>query len=187
MEEILFNNRSDWRAWLRKNHNKSTGIWLVLYKKKFDTEKLTYDESIEEALCFGWIDSTLKRIDEKKHMIKFTPRKKGSIWSKSNKQRVARLTKQRKMTKAGLNKIEEAKKDGSWKKLIQFEENPEIPQELLLIFKQNNDIEKNFYGMPPSHRKQYLWWIGMAKRDETKKRRIQEAAKRIAKGIRPGM
>ena len=187
MNEILFKNRQEMKSWLRIHGKDSKGIWLIFYKKKFDAGTIQYDEAVEEALCFGWIDSILKRIDEKTHKIKFTPRNPKSNWSKSNRDRVAKLIKQKKMTKAGLKIIEAAKSNGSWNRLVKFEDNPEIPVELHEALDQNPVAKRIFENMPPSHKKQYLWWIAGAKREETRKRRIAETVKRIEAKRSPGL
>ena len=187
MEEKLFDTRKDWRAWLRTHHAKKNALWLVFYKKKVNKGRMQYQEAVEEALCYGWIDSTLQRIDEEKHRIKFTPRKPKSNWSKSNKERVKRLISQGKMTKAGLTKIEAAKANGSWDKLVEFEENPAMPVELEAALSKNQKAKDHFDKMAPSHRKQYLWWISSAKKEETRLRRIHETVKRVAEGRSPGM
>jgi uncharacterized protein YdeI (YjbR/CyaY-like superfamily) len=107
-------NRKEWRKWLQNNYSTSPGIWLVYYKKDSDKPTISYDEAVEEALSFGWIDSKANTLDDERYMQVFTPRKQGSIWSKINKQRVEKLIKNELMTSPGLEKVEVAKKDGSW-------------------------------------------------------------------------
>jgi len=105
-ETLFFNKRSDWRAWLEKNHDKKKEVWLIHYKKHTGKTSIEYNDTVEEALCFGWIDSTLKRIDDEKHVIRFSPRNPNSIWSKSNITRVKKMIKKGKMTISGLEKYE---------------------------------------------------------------------------------
>jgi uncharacterized protein YdeI (YjbR/CyaY-like superfamily) len=106
--------RKQWRQWLEKNHLSSPGIWLIYYKKESGKPRVSYEEAVEEALCFGWIDSLPRKLDNERAMLKFTPRKPKSVWSELNKTRVDKLNKNRLMTPSGLKKIEQAKKDGSW-------------------------------------------------------------------------
>ena len=107
-------NRKEWREWLEKNYDTSPGIWLIYHKKCADKTCVSYDDTVEGALSFGWIDSKVNKLDDERYMQVFTPRKPKSIWSKINKQRVEKLIEQGLMTPAGLEKIETAKADGSW-------------------------------------------------------------------------
>lgn len=104
-----FGHRNEWRAWLEENHATAQELWLVIYKKHTGKVGVTYEEAVEEALCFGWIDGVMKRLDAEKYALRFSPRKKGSVWSESNKRRVTKLIKQGRMTEAGLVKVKEAK------------------------------------------------------------------------------
>jgi uncharacterized protein YdeI (YjbR/CyaY-like superfamily) len=113
-EPQYFRNGAELRAWLQHNHAEATEVWVLMYKKHTGKPGVTLEEATEEALCFGWIDSVLRRIDDEKHALRFTPRKKGSNWSESNKKRVAKLIEQGRMTEAGLTKIDEAKQTGKW-------------------------------------------------------------------------
>ena len=103
-----------WRAWLQEHHERATGVWLVSFKQATGRPRVTYEAAVEEALCFGWIDGILKRIDDEQHVIRFSPRRKNSVWSDSNRKRVNRMTRQGKMTEAGLAAVREAKKNGRW-------------------------------------------------------------------------
>ena len=186
MKKRLFKEREAWRAWLAKNHATETELWLVYYKQKSKKSSVGQAEAVEEALCYGWIDSIVKRIDDERYMQKFTPRKEKSNWSPTNKKRVARLKRQGEMTAAGLAKIDAAKKNGSWTRLDKIEA-VEMPPELDKALGRNKRARAKFDQLPPSHKKQYLWWILSAKREETKKRRIREAVKRLVAGRKPGM
>ena len=114
-QQFHFVNRHDWRTWLEANHATANEAWLVIYKKHTGKPGLSYEEAVEEALCFGWIDGVMKRLDEEKYALRFSPRKKGSVWSELNKRRVAKLIKQGRMTEAGLAKVKEAKANGQWR------------------------------------------------------------------------
>ena len=174
MKKKLFKNRNEWRSWLEKNHDKETEIWLVFYKVKVKKKSIKYDEAVEEALCFGWIDSIVKRIDNEKHMQKYTPRRVNSNWSASNKARVNQLTTEGLMTESGLKAVEIAKQNGSWSKLDSIDIRLETPKILKDAFAKNQKARKKFEELAPSRKKQFLWWIESAKRDDTKERRVKE-------------
>jgi uncharacterized protein YdeI (YjbR/CyaY-like superfamily) len=166
-------DRADWRKWLEENHATSEGIWLVYYKKESGKSRVHYAEAVEEALCFGWIDSTLNPIDEQKYMQLFTPRKPKSAWSKLNKERVEKLLKEGLMTPAGIAKTEAAKHHGSW------EENDSVeafslPEELEIAFAENPRALEFFNSLSNTNRKMILYYLNNAKKPETKFARIKE-------------
>lgn len=166
-------DRKTWRRWLLKNFEKENNIWLKLYKKHSDTPCIVYAEAVEETLCFGWIDSKPNKVDEESFVLFFSKRKAKSPWSAINKKRVEILIATGMMTQAGLNKIEEAKKDGSWD-LLNSIDNLEIPDDLEKEFRKNKIAAKHFHAFSPSARKSILWWITSAKTKETRNKRIKE-------------
>ncbi len=166
-------NRQEWRDWLSKNYDKSAGIWFVYFKKAAGKPGVSYDEAVEEALCFGWIDSVARKLDETRSKLLFTPRKPKSVWSKPNKERIARLINENLITEIGLAKIEAAKKDGSWNAL-DASDNLEIPTDLAKEFKRNKIAAQNFTAFSESVRRGILFWVGSAKRDETRAVRIEK-------------
>jgi len=186
MIKKLFNNRQEWRTWLEKNHDKEAEIWLVFYKVKVKKNSIKYEEAVQEALCFGWIDSIVKRIDNEKHMQKYSPRKVNSNWSASNKARVEKLIKEGLMTESGLKAIEIAKQNGSWSRLDSVDIRLETPKALSAAFKKNHTAKKAYEKLAPSRKKQFLWWIESAKRDETKNKRVEETLKLLVENKRPG-
>ena len=129
MKQVYLKTRKEWREWLNQNHDKSGSIWLVFYKKHTGKATLEYDEAVEEALCFGWIDSIIKKIDDEKYVRKLTPRKADSRWSGLNKKRITKLKKQGLLTEAGIMKVREAKASGLWDK-------PDSPQLLSSILRE---------------------------------------------------
>jgi uncharacterized protein YdeI (YjbR/CyaY-like superfamily) len=163
--------RKAWRDWLTKNHTKSSGVWFVFFKKHTGKPRVSYDEAVEEALCFGWIDSLGRAFDEDRSKLLFTPRKPKSVWSQPNKERVAKLLAAGAMTDIGLAKIEAAKQDASWNTL-DASDNLEISDELATAFRRNHVAQKNFDGFAPSVKKAILYWLYSAKRDETRAARI---------------
>ncbi len=169
---LSFASRAEWRAWLRENYATAKEVLLVHYKKATGRQGLSVAEAVEEALCFGWIDGILKRIDAERHVVRYSPRRAGSVWSQVNKGRVERLTREGRMTAAGLAKVEQAKKNGQWDAAAQREDADTIPADLQKALRKHKGTLKAFREAAPSRRKQYLWWIGSAKRDETRQKRI---------------
>lgn len=166
-------NRKEWRNWLKKNHKKRNFIWLICYKTSAGIPTITWSEAVDEALCFGWIDSTRKSIDDKKFIQYFSKRKPGSYWSQINKDKVKRLIQDKLMTKAGLEIIEVAKKNGNWS-LLEDVEKLIIPDDLKKGFLRKPKAEKYFQSLSNSMKKSILQWIVVAKIAETREKRIQE-------------
>ena len=179
-------DRRAWRSWLEKNHAKSPGIWLIYYKKTSGRPRLEYSDAVEEALCFGWIDSTVRPIDEKKYMQRFTPRKPKSGWSGLNKRRVEKMIAQNLMTKAGFEKIEEAKKNGAWQHLDHIEALT-LPEDFDKALSKNRKAKINFENFPQFTKKQFLYRINSAKRPETRKERIKLLVKMAAANKKPSV
>lgn len=186
MHSYLFKDRDEWRQWLEEHHDSESEIWLIYYKKHTRKESVRYEEAVEEALCFGWIDSTVKRIDEEQFMQRYTPRKEDSNWSQSNKQRVKKLTELGRMTEAGLKAIEAAKRNGSWDRLDEIEIDMAVPEDLEAALAENPTAKENFDQFAPSNKKQYLYWLKSAKRAETREKRLKEIVRRSEKNVRPG-
>lgn len=186
-KSIYFKNRGEWRKWLSKNHDKEKEVWLLLYKKHVGKEGVSYREGVEEALCFGWIDGKMKRIDDEKHMQRFSPRSSKSPWSKVNKDLAIRLGKEKQMTPAGMAAIEVAKKNGNWQKAYTNLNVEKMPLELETALKKNNTALENFRKFANSYKNLYIGWVQSAKRPETKEKRIKEVVTRSEKNIKPFM
>lgn len=176
-------SRAEWRAWLAENHAKTAGIWFVYYKKQTGKPRVTYDEAVEEALCFGWIDSLPRKFDDERSKLLFTPRKPKSVWSKLNKTRIERLIENGLMTEIGLAKIETAKADGSWNAL-DASDSLEIPGDLAAALEAEKEAKANFNNFSDSVKCSILFWIGSAKRLETRKARIEKTTAMAAKNKR---
>ncbi len=187
MNQLLCKTIEDWRKWLKQNHRTVDEIWLVFYKKGAGEQSLDYDSSLDEALCFGWIDSLIKKIDDTKYARKFTPRNEVSKWSGINKKRIGRLIKAGRMTKAGLAVVTAAKANGCWDKPDRPPTVTEVPVELQAALKENKKALEYFNQLVPSHRTQYIMWIAMAKRPETRDKRIREAIALLEKGGEVGV
>lgn len=180
-------NRDEWRTWLVENHQAAKELWLIFYKKHTGRSGLTYTEALEEALCFGWIDGILKRIDHEKHTIRFSPRRANSIWSEHNKKRVRKLIREGRMTDAGLAKVQEAKANGQWDKAAQREDITIVPAELTKALAGNEQARLNFEALAPSYRRQFIYWVAVAKRDETRRKRIEETIDLLVRNEKLGM
>lgn len=168
-------NRQEWRAWLQAHHADSPGVWLAVGKKGSAATDLGYEEAVEEAVCFGWIDSVVNRLDDHRFKQLMTPRKRGSAWAPSNKERVARLAEQGLLAPAGAAAVESAKADGSWT-ILDDVEALVLPGDLAAALARNPQAGRSFAALPPSTRKQVLYWIATAKRPATRAQRVEEAA-----------
>ncbi|GAA6619932.1 YdeI/OmpD-associated family protein [Scytonema sp. NUACC26] len=184
LETFYAKNRKEWRQWLEKNHQTSVGVWFIYYKVKSGKPSVQYSEAVKEALCFGWIDSKVKSLDEERYMQIFTPRKPKSVWSKLNKQYIEELIEQDLMTQAGLEKIENAKQDGSWNKLDAIE-SLIIPTDLKQALEVNESANQYFEAFSKTSKKNILFWIDSAKRPQTRLKRIEQTVNSAAQNKNP--
>lgn len=175
---------SEWRKWLERNHRSEQAVWLVFYKKSSPKESLTWSESVDVALCFGWIDSKKIRIDEETSHQYFSKRKPKSTWSKINKDKVDDLIKKGLMTPAGLESIATAKQNGSWT-ILDEAEALQVPEDLEAEFKTRPGAREFYLSLSKSGKKGILHWIVLARRPETRKKRILEIAERAAQNRKP--
>lgn len=177
-------SRAEWRKWLEKNHRSKQSVWLIYYKSASKVPSLSWSDAVEEALCFGWIDSTKKTIDEKSYMQYFSKRKANSNWSKINKEKVAELIEQEQMTKAGFESIARAKENGSWNFLDTIEALI-VPEDLKEALAKHNTASDYFEALSKSQKKILLHWVVSAKRAETRQKRIEEIATNAAQHLKP--
>jgi uncharacterized protein YdeI (YjbR/CyaY-like superfamily) len=184
---LSFNNRNEWRVWLEKNHLITKEIWLIHYKKRSGKRKLNHIEAVEEALCFGWIDSKLKKIDEERFILKYSPRKPKSVWSKINKEKAEEMIACGKMTQMGLDKIKEAKKHGLWDAAYTNKVKERIPSDLKQALMAQRDAWENFQHFANSYRNMYCGWVKAAKTIKTRKKRIAEVVKRSWQNKKSGI
>ena len=182
-ELVHAETRAEWRRWLAANHAGSPGVWLVSWKTATGKPAVGYAESVEEALCFGWIDSLNRTIDDERTQQLFTPRRPGSRWSRSNKERVERLLADGLIEPAGLAAIETAKASGAWTALDDVE-NLVVPDDLAAAFAAHPGAAEHWEAFPPSVRRAILVWILDAKRPETRAKRLAETASEAAAGRR---
>ncbi|MCM4152261.1 hypothetical protein DHD05_11725 [Arenibacter sp. N53] len=173
IEEFYFKTSSEWRAWLQHHHASSSGVHLIFYKVANEQDSMRWEDAVQVAICYGWIDSTVKSLGEGKRRQYFCPRKPKSVWSKLNKKYIKELTAAGKMHHSGLEKVKAAKIDGSWKALDDVE-NGIIPEDLKHAFNKEKVAYINYQGFANSYRKNYLYWLHQAKRDETRQKRITE-------------
>jgi uncharacterized protein YdeI (YjbR/CyaY-like superfamily) len=170
-----------WRAWLSEHHDRGTGVWLVTWKARTGRPTVGYEESVEQALCFGWIDSTHRSLDDERSMMWFAPRRRGSGWARSNKQRIARLENAGLIAPAGRAVIDAAKADGSWT-LLDDVEDLVVPPDLAEAFDAHPGARERWDGFTRSARRMMLVWLVEAKKPETRTGRIAQIAERAAAG-----
>lgn len=177
-------SQQDWRKWLELNHEKCDAIWLILHKKGSKTPNLNWSEAVDEALCFGWIDSTKKLLDKDRYIQYFCRRKPNSTWSKVNKEKVDKLIQNNLMTEAGFTSIETAKQNGSWTMLDEVEALV-IPGDLKEELAIHKGSMEYFESLSKSSKKILLYWVVSAKRPEIRRKRIVEIAENASKNLKP--
>jgi uncharacterized protein YdeI (YjbR/CyaY-like superfamily) len=187
-EPRTFKNRSVWREWLSKNHERRDEQWVVFFKKHTGKRGLTYDEAVEEAICFGWIDGMLRRRDEDTFEQRYTPRRVGGTWSESNLKRARKMIDAGAMTDSGLamlgDALEKYEADGT---VHRAPREDVLSEELMAVLKESTRAWENFEKLAPSHRRAYLGWVSDAKREATRLRRMRELAQTLATGKKLGM
>lgn len=169
---VSFKTSQELRTWLLKNHTKSNGIWLQISKKTSAIPSITYDEALDEALCFGWIDGQKKKFDDKSWLQKFTPRRAKSVWSKRNREHIARLTKEKHMQPMGLREVETAKSDGRWDSAYDSPKNIEMPTDFLKELRKNKRAYEFFLTLNKANTYAIAWRLQTAKKPETREKRI---------------
>ena len=187
MKTFEAKNRIEWRNWLENNHSNVKEIWLIYYKKHTNKPTISYIESVEEAICFGWIDGIKKRIDNDKYAHRFTPRKKNSKWSPLNIEIAKKMIKAKKMSTIGLIAYKQRKEYDKDFLKIRSSISDNLTPEVERILKTNEIAWNNFKDLALSHRKQYVLWINSAKKDETKQKRLSEAIKLLEQNKKLGM
>jgi uncharacterized protein YdeI (YjbR/CyaY-like superfamily) len=173
-----------WRRWLEKNHAGSGSVWVVINKKGTPRPGLFYEEAVEQALCFGWIDGRINPLDEKRYRLLISPRRRGGTWAKSNRERVERLTAEGRMAPAGLDRVEEAKKDGTWNALEALD-SLDMPADLEEALSASGPARETVAGWTDSYRKRLYWWVSSAKRQETRSSRIAKVLEAASAGRKP--
>ncbi|MBP0903340.1 YdeI family protein [Mariniflexile gromovii] len=183
LPELYFKTDKEWREWLHKNHKTYKGVYLIFYKVEHENDSMRWEEAVKVALCYGWIDSTVKSLGNGKRRQYFTPRNEKSVWSALNKKYLEDLISENLMHESGLKIIEVAKQNGSWEALDDVE-NGIIPEDLQTEFDKNPIAFENYQNFAPSYRKSYLYWLNQAKREATRTKRISEIVKLCALNIK---
>lgn len=173
--------REEWRAWLEEHHATTAEVWLVFYKKHTGKPRVAYGDAVEEALCFGWIDSIARKLDDDRFAQKFTPRKDHGNWSALNLERMKRLIANGRMTPAGLAKFEPAPQPQ------RFESGAEIPSFIAEALRAHPAAAENFQRLAPSYQRNYIRWVIEAKKEETRQRRLQEAIEKLERDEKLGL
>jgi uncharacterized protein YdeI (YjbR/CyaY-like superfamily) len=175
-----FLDRKEWRKWLEENQSSKKEIWVIIHKKRSGKKGLKYQEAVEEAICFGWIDSKMQSIDEIRFRQRFSPRKKNSIWSKNNKETAEKLIQAGKMKQAGFEAINEAKRNGKWDKAYSSKMPLIVPEDLSEALKENELAWRKFSDFSNSTKLRYIYWVESAKKNETRQRRINDLVKKAS-------
>jgi uncharacterized protein YdeI (YjbR/CyaY-like superfamily) len=179
---ISFKSPKNWAAWLTKNHSKSNGIWLRLFKKNSGSTSITHSEALEEALCYGWIDGQAKKYDEKSWIQKFTPRRPKSIWSKRNIEHISRLSKAGKMKPSGFKEVERAKTDGRWERAYDSPAAMQVPEDFLKELARNKKAKAFFETLNKTNTYSITWRLQTAKKPETREKRMRAIIEMLTKG-----
>jgi uncharacterized protein YdeI (YjbR/CyaY-like superfamily) len=179
--------RADWRSWLAANHDRETEIWLVYNKRHTGEPRVEYDDAVEEALCFGWIDSIVRTIDADRYAQKFTPRKAKSKWSASNRERFARMVREGKMTPAGMAKAPPPEEDPVAEMAPAKRAGDAVPGYIEEALRANGAAWTNFSNLAPSYRRLYVGWVEDAKKEETRRKRLAEAVRLLEQGKKLGL
>lgn len=183
-DQVYATTKAEWRKWLHENHVTHQGVWLIQYRKASGIPTITWSDAVDDALCFGWIDSIKKKLDEERTAQFFSKRKPTSTWSKINKEKVKRLIEEGLMAQAGLDSIEIAKQNGSWT-ILDYVEALHIPTDLAEMLDFHNGASAYFDGLSKSVRKALLQWVVLAKRPETRQKRITEIAAAAGRQQKP--
>jgi len=185
--ELYFKNRLEWRKWLEKNCTAADELWMIIYKRHTGKGCIPYREAVEEALCFGWIDGKIKRINDEYFIQRYTPRRPGSRWSKYNIERIKKLIKEGKMTPAGLIAYNEIFKNPELVYDNRSSGDPIIPEDLLVALKEDKSAYNNFMHFSQSARRIYIEWLNSVKKAETRPGRILKIVEAAKQNRRPGM
>lgn len=185
--ELYVKNREEWRKWLEEYHKSVDGIWLIYYKKPSGKPRIPYNDAVEEALCFGWIDSKIKRVNDDYYIQWFTPRRPGSRWSALNIKRAEKLIKEGWMRQEGSTVYNEGMRKPQQIYNVKSEANLSVPDDLMSALRNNPEAFNNFMNFPQGCRKLYVFWLNDAKRDETRRSRIARIVDNSEKNIKAGM
>jgi uncharacterized protein YdeI (YjbR/CyaY-like superfamily) len=183
-----FRSLAEWGDWLGENYSDESAVWIIIQKKASEKTGVRYEEAVLEAVAHGWIDGKMRRLNDEEFMQRFTPRRRNSVWSLSNRERAERLIAEGRMTSAGMKTVEEAKENGRWEKASSSSRGAaDVPEDLIEALRRSETAHENFKSFPLSTRFMYIHWINDAKRQETRERRIKTVVDRSEKNLRPGI
>lgn len=185
MKTLRVTTIDQWRAWLEEHHTSESEVWLIFHKQQTGLASIDYNDALDEALCFGWVDSLVKRLDEARYARKFTPRREDSRWSNANRKRYAELEASGRLKPAGLGRAPTER--GYDTRPERFELPAQLPAYIQTALKKRPSALRHFEALPPSKRRRYVGWIESAKREETKQRRLAEAIRLLAAGKELGL
>lgn len=183
IETIYSNDREEWRSWLQKNHLSEKGVWLIYYKKHTKKLSIPYSDAVEEAICFGWIDGQVKKIDDDRYMQHYSPRTSKSRWSVINIERAKKMIKEGRMTEKGLSIFQNGIKNSE---IVPSSKNFSVPDDLKSALAKNKKALNNFENLAPSAKLAYVYWVDTAKKDDTRQRRIKKTVELIAQNKKFG-
>jgi uncharacterized protein YdeI (YjbR/CyaY-like superfamily) len=186
-DELRVADRPEWRNWLQEHHDRHLGVWLVFYKLRTGKTSISYDDAVEEALCWGWVDSQIRRIDSEKFARRFTPRRPGSKWSPSNVERAKEMIVEGRMMEAGLVQVRDAQMRGTWAAPQSRPRNLQVPSFLSSAIASDPKAEANFRQMAGSHRDQFVAWVAAARTEATRRRRVLETLDKLRKNEKLGL
>jgi uncharacterized protein YdeI (YjbR/CyaY-like superfamily) len=184
MNTVEARTHADWRTWLATHHDQETEVWLVFHKRHTGKEGVAYNDALDEALCYGWVDSLVKRIDENRYARKFTPRRANSIWSAVNRKRYAELAASGRLAEPGKQR---APTDRRYPAVTEHKRQAGLPSYIRKALATNAKAREHFEKLAPSHRRNYVAWIDSAKKEETKQRRLEEAIRLLGQGKTLGL
>ena len=182
---LAFKDREGWRRWLEENHVREKEAGVIIQKVRSPYPGVTYEEALDEAMCFGWIDGKMRSLDENSFTLRFSPRRRNSVWSLSNVERAERIMREGGMTEAGYRAMEDAKSSGRWDSAYTSRVSPQVPRDLEEAMKANEEAWANFQRFSNSVKLMYVYWVEEAKKEETRTGRIMEVVARAAKNIKP--
>jgi uncharacterized protein YdeI (YjbR/CyaY-like superfamily) len=183
--DLDFRTRSQWCSWFEENHTRDRGVWVIVYKVGSSMEGLSYDDAVEEAICYGWIDGRMQSVDGDRFRQWFSPRRGNSIWSRLNRGRAERMMEEGLMVEAGYAEVEKARGNGMWESAYTSREPPEVPDDLIEALMGDEEAWANWEAFSNSVRLMYTRWVLDAKREATRARRISEVVRRAAGNIKP--
>jgi uncharacterized protein YdeI (YjbR/CyaY-like superfamily) len=180
MKTIFAETADQWRTWLDEHHDSASEVWLIFHKLHTGVRSISYLDALDEALCFGWVDSLVKRLDDRRYARKFTPRRAESRWSAINRKRYAALKAAGRLTPSGIERAPTNRSYGP--RPLRFQMPSTVPRYIQAALEKQPAARRYFDGLAPSHRRRYVGWIESAKREETRARRLQEAVRLLTDG-----